>query len=173
MPMNALSAQTVVIPDLLNRLTRAERSELLSLWHDLVGRPAPANLSVPFLRRALAFELQCNALGAPKPRSVADVERIAKGRASITAVGARLQPGARLIREWQGRTWTVEVTEAGLMMAGERYQSLSAIARRITGAHWSGPRFFGLKSGAEARDGRSKIDYPTNAVQTHSLQEGA
>lgn len=54
------------------------------------------------------------------------------------------RPGARLIREWNGNTNVVDVVENGFRFNGEMYQSLSAIARKITGAHWSGPRFFGL-----------------------------
>lgn len=54
------------------------------------------------------------------------------------------QAGARLIREWNGKTNVVDVFEKGFQYKGETYGSLSAIARKITGAHWSGPRFFGL-----------------------------
>lgn len=53
-------------------------------------------------------------------------------------------PGARLLRDWNGRTHVIDVTENGYLYDGTIYRSLSAIARRITGAHWSGPRFFGL-----------------------------
>lgn len=53
-------------------------------------------------------------------------------------------PGARLIRDWNGRRYVVEVVEAGFVMDGKVYKSLTAIAYRITGARWSGPRFFGL-----------------------------
>ncbi|MFZ1813637.1 MAG: DUF2924 domain-containing protein [Rhizobiaceae bacterium] len=58
----------------------------------------------------------------------------------------RPQPaiGTRLVREWNGRMHVVEVTDEGFVWDGKSYRSLSAIARRITGAHWSGPRFFGL-----------------------------
>lgn len=52
--------------------------------------------------------------------------------------------GSRLLREWNGRMHIVEVTEGGFVLDGRTYRSLSAVARRITGAHWSGPRFFGL-----------------------------
>ena len=55
-----------------------------------------------------------------------------------------LKPGARLVREWRGRTHTVTVTEDGFAYAGTSYPSLTKIAKKITGAHWSGPRFFGL-----------------------------
>jgi len=56
----------------------------------------------------------------------------------------KLVPGARLLRDWNGRTHAVDVTESGYLYKGETYRSLSTIVRRITGAHWSGPRFFGL-----------------------------
>lgn len=56
----------------------------------------------------------------------------------------KLVPGTRLLRDWNGKTHVVDLVENGYLYEGERYRSLSAIARRITGAHWSGPRFFGL-----------------------------
>ncbi len=55
-----------------------------------------------------------------------------------------LKPGARLVREWGGCTHTVTITGDGFEYAGENYPSLTKIAQKITGAHWSGPRFFGL-----------------------------
>jgi hypothetical protein len=67
----------------------------------------------------------------------------ATGRVSPTP-SLSLKPGARLVREWHGRTHTVSVTEEGFEYAGTIYPSLTKIAKKITGAHWSGPRFFGL-----------------------------
>ena len=52
--------------------------------------------------------------------------------------------GTTLVRQWRGRTHKVLVGEDGFEYEGQRYRSLSVIAERITGAHWSGPRFFGL-----------------------------
>jgi hypothetical protein len=52
--------------------------------------------------------------------------------------------GTRLMREWNGRMHVVDVTDQGILFDGRIYGSLSAVAKRITGAHWSGPRFFGL-----------------------------
>jgi hypothetical protein len=57
---------------------------------------------------------------------------------------ARLVIGTRLMREWNGRIHVVDVTEQGILFDGKIYRSLSSVAKRITGAHWSGPRFFGL-----------------------------
>jgi hypothetical protein len=53
-------------------------------------------------------------------------------------------PGTRLMREWNGRMHVVDITEDGILFDGKVYRSLTAVAKRITGAHWSGPRFFGL-----------------------------
>jgi hypothetical protein len=57
-----------------------------------------------------------------------------------------------LVREWHGRTHVVVVTETGFDYAGSSYQSLTEIAKLITGAHWSGPRFFGLTAGRHAQE---------------------
>jgi hypothetical protein len=53
-------------------------------------------------------------------------------------------PGTRLVRDWHGIGHTVIVLEDGFEYAGERWKSLTAIAKAITGTHWNGPRFFGL-----------------------------
>lgn len=132
------------LPEALTALETAGRANLLDHWRDLIGVPPPKNLSLPFLRRVVAFEMQCQVRGGPKARTIEDLNRIAAGSASRASVGTRLRTGAKLIREWQGRTWTVEVIDGGFLMAGVRYVSLSAVARKITGARWSGPRFFGL-----------------------------
>jgi hypothetical protein len=70
-----------------------------------------------------------------------------RGRSAVNpliSMRPKPRPGTRLLREWNGRTYVVDVTEAGFAFDGKTYRSLSAIARRITGAQWSGPRFFGL-----------------------------
>lgn len=76
------------------------------------------------------------------PRASAKTLR-ATGRIGPTPSLA-LKPGARLVREWRGRTHTVTVTDDGFEYDGTNYLSLTRIVKEITGAHWSGPRFFGL-----------------------------
>jgi hypothetical protein len=71
----------------------------------------------------------------------------ADGDHSNRRTAPTLQPGVRLVREWNGVNHMVEVIEGGFIWNGDRHRSLSAIARAITGARWSGPRFFGLTSG--------------------------
>ena len=79
------------------------------------------------------------------------------GRVGLTP-SLSLKPGARLVREWGGRTHTVTVTGDGFEYAGENYPSLTKIAQKITGAHWSGPRFFGLGAGRAGRSGNGERD---------------
>ena len=56
-------------------------------------------------------------------------------------------PGTALVREYKGRMIEVQVTENGFVFEGERYRSLSAVAKAVTGSHWSGHRFFGIQKG--------------------------
>ena len=69
-----------------------------------------------------------------------------------------LKPGARLVREWRGRTHAVTVTEDGFEYGGTSYPSLTKIANKITGAHWSGPRFFGLPAPSAPRANKELRD---------------
>ena len=64
-----------------------------------------------------------------------------------------LKTGTTLVRQWRGHAHTVVVREDGFEYQGERYRSLTVIAERITGAHWSGPRFFGLTKRPSASAG--------------------
>ena len=71
--------------------------------------------------------------------------------------GVVLKSGTTLVRQWRGHAHAVLVRDDGFDYEGQHYRSLTVIAERITGAHWSGPpRFFGLTkragilAGAEA-----------------------
>ena len=122
-----------------------DRAALAAAWSRLFDRPVPKGMSRSYLRRFLAFEVQARrAGGLPKGfgREIARlVEAQAAGRASRLP-----KAGGRLLREWNGVTHVVEIRSDGLYWEGTRYRSLSAIARAITGAKWSGPRFFGVRS---------------------------
>ena len=65
------------------------------------------------------------------------------GNGSAAPAGS-VSAGTHLVREWNGRTYQVEVIDNGYRFDGKTYPSLTAITKRITGTHWSGPRFFGL-----------------------------
>ena len=121
-----------------------DRSQCLDAWIALTGSERGSRPSLRFLRKALIFELQCKELGGHS----AAVRR--QLRAGVSSEGAQppahsLAQGAQLIREWNGRVYRVDVTTDGFEMDGQSFSSLSAVAKQITGAEWSGPRFFGLK----------------------------
>jgi Protein of unknown function (DUF2924) len=133
-------------------LEAMDRAGLARLWSDLFGGEVPACMSQPMQRRFLAFELQAKREGGLPAALRARLDRIAAGeerKASPT-----LQPAARLLREWNGTTHVVDVLPEGFLWNGHPHRSLSAIARAITGARWSGPRFFGLVSLRD--DGRGR-----------------
>ena len=127
-------------------LAEASRGELIDHWNTAYGRPPPKGISRRLLERAAAYEMQVKVFGGLKPRvrrqlhaCVGDDQQKRPTTSSPT-----LSPGTRLIREWNGRSHTVEVVDKGFQWNGEVHKSLSAVALAITGARWSGPRFFGL-----------------------------
>lgn len=126
----------------IDDLSEMDRAALIAAWAQIMGSIVPKGLSKPFLRRFLAFELQARQYGGLPKGFAAHLRRAAA--AGTNATSPSLRPGGRLMREWNGRTYVVEVTETGFLWNGEQHRSLSAIARAITGARWSGPRFFGL-----------------------------
>jgi len=130
--------------------------ELRKEWRRLY-RSLPPRLSRDLLVRAIAYriqELRYGGLSKATSRKLAALVQARRSDGEIAPEGApRIRAGARLVREWNGRTHTVTVEEEGFTYAGRSYRSLSAIAREITGARWSGPRFFGLarkKGGPDA-----------------------
>lgn len=125
--------------------------ELKTQWRDLFGsEPPPFNRR--YLESRLAYRVQELAYGGLKPDTVKRLEDLGEqldgGNIGLRSVRADLKPiaGTRLIREWQGVEHTVTVTLSGFEWQGRPYQSLSAIARAITGSRWNGWVFFGLKN---------------------------
>jgi hypothetical protein len=99
-------------------------------------------------------EIQHGGLGKAARRKPKTLPKIFQTTGRVAPdPGLSLKPGARLVREWHGRTHTVTVTEEGFEYADASYSSLTTIAKEITGAHWSGPRFFGLKATKGTRPG--------------------
>ncbi|HVR90569.1 MAG TPA: DUF2924 domain-containing protein [Novosphingobium sp.] len=118
-------------------------------WHRRTGTPAPAAFGSGLLGRALAHEIQVRALGGALTK--AELRRLAQSnrkdeRVRDCASPGSVKPGTWLSRTWHGDVHNVVVLDSGYEYRGARYRSLSEIARRITGAQWSGPRFFGLHS---------------------------
>jgi len=124
-------------------LGQMDRAALRVAWVEAIGDAPPHFLSMIFMRKALIWHAQCQKLGGLK----ADLRRALKASADGKTVRTQvpqIRTGTQLVREWNGRKYQVEVVGEGFEMNGERFRSLSAIALRITGTTWSGPRFFGL-----------------------------
>ena len=121
--------------------------ELRREWRRLY-RSEPPRISRDLLIRGIGYrlqEIQHGGLGKATRRKLKTLAKMFRTTGRVAPdPGLSLKPGARLVREWHGRTHTVTVTEDGFEYAGMSYPSLTKVARKITGAHWSGPRFFGL-----------------------------
>jgi predicted phage terminase large subunit-like protein len=98
--------------------------------------------------RAIAYRLQEIAHGGASKATLRRLTTLAvefeTGGTIAPPPSPKIKPGSRLVREWHGRTHTVTVTDDGFEFQGKSYRSLTKIAHDITGAKWSGPRFFGL-----------------------------
>jgi hypothetical protein len=133
-------------------LTLLEAKTLKQRWRALYGSQPPKAISRELLTRAIAYRLQERAFGGLKPSTRRLVERIGDGRSSSQvrlAAGRKSGAGTVLLREWHGASHRVTLLDDGVVYRGQRYRSLSEVARAITGARWSGPLFFGLKGRAK------------------------
>lgn len=136
--------------------------ELLREEYRRLCRSAAPKLSRDLLVRAIAYRRQEVEHGGLSKATRRKLQTIAKAISTTGRVGPSpglsLKPGARLVREWQGRTHTITVKDDGFEYAGANYPSLTMIAKKITGAHWSGPRFFGLTGSGKALAGKGRND---------------
>ncbi len=131
---------------------------LRRVWEQWFGDSPPRCQSKEVLRRLLAWCAQAERFGglsrdAKRRLKVLTAARD-RGSTDVAEPGSILKPGAMLTREWRGVVHRVHVLEDGFALDGKRYSSLSLVARTITGARWSGPRFFGLGRAAGAPEPR-------------------
>ncbi len=128
--------------------------ELRVAWRRLYRAHPPKRVARDLLVLGVAWKIQeqvYGGLGAATKRRLTGLAKTMEQDGDLARSRvARLKPGAKLIREWRGKTHAVIVLEDGFEWRGRNWRSLSSIARELTGAHWSGPRFFGLNGKAEA-----------------------
>lgn len=129
----------------LERIAVMSGDTLAAAWMETFAAPMP-KVAPSLLRRALAHERQERKFGGLPTVVRKQLEAVSADQtAAMPEPPLKLKPGTRLVREWNGTRYTVLVAAEGFEFAGESWRSLSMIARHITGAQWSGPRFFGLK----------------------------
>ena len=134
----------------LDDLPEMTRAQLLDTWAQVVGKPPVRSASCELLVNTIAWHLQARQYGGLVASVQRKLERLAAAMnrgeplRSLTAID-RLRPGTTLERAWRGETHVVTVMADGFAYRGQRYRSLSEIARLITGTRWNGPAFFGLR----------------------------
>jgi hypothetical protein len=150
---------------LVAELNRMSVPDLKERYAEVFGEPSPTShkrmlikrivwrtqalreggLSERAKRRAaeLATDADLRLTPPPPPRAVSVEGAVGHGDRRLP------MPGAVLTRDYRGRRYTVKVVAGGFEYDGERFKSLSAVARRITGAHWNGYLFFGLGGGKQ------------------------
>ena len=168
---NAESGAQATVLTRIAQLQTLTHEELQERWRELYEAPPPRVWNRPFLLRRLAYRIQELAFGGLPEETRQELERIAEqdAQAKPTRKNTAATPrgkgglpviGTRLLRRWQGRDYEVVVNLGGYEYEGTRYGSLSAIAKQITGTHWNGRSFFGLKGQGEqtkaAKKGKRK-----------------
>jgi hypothetical protein len=145
------------LTDRLTTLPTLDKVAICKLWEELFHAPAPPRLRRDLMLRILSYRIQEQAYGSLGQRSLARLRELARRiethSDSMAHSAPTIKPGTRLVRQWRSETHVVQVEEQGYQYKDSRYNSLSEIARLITGSRRSGPLFFGLKA---KRAGNSK-----------------
>jgi hypothetical protein len=124
----------------IDALEPMDLRELRQVWAARWGDP-PKLRSVDLLKRIIAWKLQVAAMGGLSTNTRARLRSKSMPRIPLPAAGTRLT------REYRGVLHTVEIGEKAIQYSGRPYNSLSEVAREITGVRWNGRRFFGLRDG--------------------------
>jgi hypothetical protein len=139
----------------LAALARMSPAQLRNRWQQLCREAAPP-FAPDLLARGIAYRLQERVHGKLANATRREIERLQRqfertGEV-LTEACATTKPGTVLVRVWRQEQHHVLILDDGYVYRERRYGSLSEIANEITGARWSGPRFFGLRRGRGAAD---------------------
>ena len=133
---------------------------LRSRWQSVTGREVAHHLPRHLLFAMIAYRIQADVMGDLNAETVRHLKKIGSAQSSVEAIPLteafdrrrrEVLPGTVLKREWNGQNHRVTVLDSGFCWEGRSYDSLSKIARAITGTKWNGPRFFGLRDKAQPR----------------------
>lgn len=124
------------------------RAQLISDWRTIYGSTPPKGISSHTLELVKEYNKQAQKQGRLPKNTVKQLIKLAQTGKDVvqhSSFSNLAKPGARLVREWHGQTYVVDILESGYLWREKVYKSLTEIAREITGTQWSGPRFFGLR----------------------------
>jgi len=151
----------------LNTLPGLSKLDLGRLWQKLFHSVPDPKIRRPAMVRFLAYRIQEQAHGSLSATSERRLRQLSTAVVENTnfkiSSDRKIQPGARLVREWQNQVHLVNVQAKGYEYRGARYRSLSEIARLITGTRWSGPLFFGIKKSQTLEWRRRSNDFQPEA----------
>src|SRR4051794_31435633 len=116
--------------------------QLRARWRKTHGQPPPKGLSKDLIARALAYQIQEAVLGGLSPEALRTLRWVMTSGAEPQQ---KIKVGSVLVREFGGVLHEVVVVPGGFLWRAGKYDSLSTIAKEITGTNWNGPRFFGLR----------------------------
>ena len=149
------------VAEQLAALADMERNDLIALWRKQFRSNPPDRIRRELLELGIAWKVQEKAFGGLKKAIASELKRLSEDLNETGEIRKTerplLKPGTRLLREWGGETYEVTVLNDGFLWKDKTWTSLSAIAETITGAHWSGPRFFGLKKRSSVTTARDVV----------------
>ena len=138
-----------VVEKRLATLPTLSKAALCVLWKQFFHSAPSSQLRRDLMIPILSYRIQEQAFGSLSARARERLRQLSRafenGRDPSAASAPRIRPGTRLVRQRGDRVHLVNVQTNGYEYQGTRYQSLSEIARLITGTRWSGPLFFGIK----------------------------
>lgn len=133
----------------VERVRSLSIDELRDLYRRTFRSAPPKALTKDLIGRMITWRIQEQAYGGFDRATLKLLDEYARGKGATVVGARRLKPGTVLVREYQNERHTVTVTTDGFLWREQTYQSLSGIARAITGMTWNGPRFFGLRVGRD------------------------
>jgi Protein of unknown function (DUF2924) len=151
----------LALDDLIAALVELDANGLCLQWRNHLGGTPPAHLPRWLLMKILAYRIQAAAFGGldketlrvlrqPKGHAPSDLHPF-EARIATTRDGTKLNAGALLAREWNGKLEREMILDKGFAWNGETYGSLSQVAKAMTGTSWNGHRFFGLRTARSER----------------------
>ena len=143
MPDSPITQRLAALPHL-------SKSGLCGLWKQIFEKDPPLEIRKELMLRIIAYRLQERQFGGLSEASRRRLRQLAStveaNPNAVVSTRPPVKPGTRLVRQWKEQVHVVEVEAEGYEYKECRYESLSEIARLITGTRWSGPLFFGLKA---------------------------
>lgn len=140
----ATSKPTQTMLNLISTIENTRDLKKLSEYHKKYCGSAPAILTKSYLRRKIIYRIQEIQFGGLTEDEIKRIEALANEPKDKTST-MNIVKGTIIKREYNNQMYeVVSLGNGKFEMNGIEYNSLSAVAKKITGSHWNGRAFFGL-----------------------------